>query len=120
MNYFKYQNYERSSISFLNAYVANMIAYLRRLHPEVSIHEIQSFVKKEIQNTIQRPKMQTVVYPSYGNAELKLIDLLDYTKTIRENIITPAGVLYVQPSKKQSFIRRKIVNNLKARNFIKN
>lgn len=115
MNFFKYPTYERSQVSFLNAYSANLTAYLRRRYPQVDITEIKAFVKNEIETNIKRPKMETVMYPSYGNAELKSIDLLSYTKTMRENIITPAGVLYIQPSKKQSFIRKKITNNLAAR-----
>jgi hypothetical protein len=115
MDYFKHQTYERSQVQFSNAYASNIVAYLRRRHPTISTDEILSFVKKEIQTNLKKPKMLTVTYPSYGNAKVEPIDLFSYTGTIRENIITPAGVLYMRPSKKESFLKIKITGNLKFR-----
>lgn len=115
MDYFKHKTYERSQVQLLSAYAGNTIAYLRRRYPDVSIEEIKLFVQREIQTMLHRPKMQTVMYPSYGNAKVESVDLLSYTEIMQQNIITPAGVLYVKPAVKESFLKKKINKNLKFR-----
>lgn len=119
MDHFKYKQYEKSKTQLLNAYITNMVAYLRRQYPNIEVSQIISFVKKEIELKIQKPKLKLVTYSSYGNTELTDVDLLSYTETIQENIITPAGVLYMKPSKKESFIKKKINKNLKFRKIQK-
>jgi hypothetical protein len=119
MDYFKYPRYKRSDIKLLRAYVDNMTVYLQRLHPSVSIATIQEFVQADVRRSLQRPQLTMVDYPSYGNAQLATTDLLTYTETMRNNIVTPAGVLYMPPSVKESFLKKKLTKNMNARKIQK-
>ena len=111
MDYFHFKDYTRDKATLLRAYTENQIGYLRRLHPNVTTDTIKQFVESEIQQTLKKRSLSIISYPSYGNAKIDTVDLLKYTETMRENIITPAGVLYMPPSKIESFLKKKIVNN---------
>lgn len=115
MDYFKYPNYERTNTRLLLAYGENMIAYLQRQYPDVRLDELQQFVQEEVNRTLVRPTLTLIDYPSYGNANLTNVDLLAHTEHLRRHIITPAGVVYQQPSVKESFLKKKIKFNLAAR-----
>lgn len=119
MDYFKYPTYQREDVSVLQAYMQNTMAYLRRLHPEASIDTIRNFINDQVQTSLTRPTLKMINYPSYGNAQIETRDLLEYTDVIRQNIITPAGVLYVRPSVKESFLKRKLLDNISARKLQK-
>ena len=115
MEYFKYKDYERDNTSLLRAYAENQIAHLRRLHPTVPVDKIQKFVMSEIETRLKKPTIEIVDYPSCGNANLVKVDLLSHTQKLRENIITPAGVAYVLPEVKESFLKKKIIANTLTR-----
>lgn len=119
MDYFKYPSYKRSDVKLLRAYVENMRTYLQTLYPSVSADQIDAFVKTEVKQTLKRPQLHRVDYPSYGNANLATTDLLIYTETMRQNIVTPAGVLYMPPSIIESFLKKKLSDNIKARKVFK-
>ncbi len=119
MEYFRQSHYTRSKLSLQAAYFGNMVAFLRRQHPDLTVDEIKAFVNQHMQQSLKRPQMTIVDHPSYGNAEMAQVDLLDYTVKLRQNIITPSGSLYVPPSQTESFLKRKIVSNLKKRKFHK-
>jgi len=119
MNYFKCSTYQREDVSVLQAYMQNTIAYLRRLHPEVSTDKIRDFVNAQIQTSLTRPTLKMINYPSYGNAQIEDRDLLEYTDVIRQNIITPSATLYVKPSVKESFLKRKLLDNMAVRKIHK-
>ena len=115
MQHFKHETYDRPKTDLIAAYISNTASYLRRRYPQVTLTEILEFVKKEVNTRLRRPKMELVNYPSYGNAELISVDLLEYTKQFQENIVTPVGVLYMRPTKKEAFLKKKISDNLKFR-----
>jgi hypothetical protein len=115
MEYFKFPDHQRESIGIIRAYTENTMAFLRRQHPNVPTSTIQSFVSSEIARSLKRPVLKMINYPSYGNANIETTDLLNYTETLRANIITPAGVTYMPPSVKESFLKRKILDNGVAR-----
>ena len=115
MQYFKFPSYKRETVTLLRAYAENTAAFLRRLHPEVSNAQIQDFVTNEINRSLTRPTLKMIDYPSPGNAKLIDTDLLSYTETMRKNIITPAGVIYVPSATKESFLKRKLLDNMAAR-----
>jgi hypothetical protein len=115
MDYFKFASYERDPVTLLRAYAENQAAFLQRLHPDVSLDTIKRFITTDVQKSLRRPALKMVAYPSYGNATLTTVDLLDYTATMRKNIITPAGVIYMPASVKESFLKRKLLDNMKVR-----
>ena len=115
VDYFKFKDYTRDDVTLPRAYMENQIAFLRRMHPSIPVETIRSFVVAEVQRSIQKPKINYINYPSYGNAELISGDLLSYTETIRKNIISPAGVVYMPPEVEESFLKTKILSNGAAR-----
>ena len=119
MDYFKFPTYERDKVTLLRAYAENQIAYIRRQHPTVPVEQIRDFVVSEIKSTVKKPRLSLINYPSYGNAKLETVDLLDYTDSIRKNVITPAGVVYMPSTQKESFLKNKLLFNGKARKIQK-
>ena len=100
----------------LRAYGENIAAYLQRRYPHATSEQIRAFVSAEATRRLKRPVLKMIEYPSYGNANLAEKDLLNYTdQTIRHNIITPAGTLYVPPSVQESFLKRKLLDNMAFR-----
>ena len=88
---------ERESL-MLN-YVHNMKKYLKTFYTYVSDDELDRFIKDFISQNIQRPKARVVEYPSYGNAELKTMDLLTFIKKINDKVIAPSGTVYQSTDK---------------------
>jgi len=119
MDYFKFNSYERDPVSLLRAYGENMSAFLCRQYPHVPVAQIQTFINNEVTKSLRRPTLKMINYPSYGNGKIETTDLLTYTDTLRKNIITPAGVIYMPPSVKESFLKRKILDNIGTRKVLK-
>lgn len=115
MKHFRYDDYQKKKVELIPTYIQNTTAYLKRRYPHVPVADIVTFVKNEVETQLVKPQVKMVVHKSYGNAELASVDLLDITKQFNDNIITPAGVMYMKVSKKKSFLTAKISDNLKFR-----
>lgn len=85
--------------SLMRNYVFNMKKYLKTFYTYVSDEELEHFIKDFISQNIQRPKARVIEYPSYGNAELKTVDLLTFIKKINDKVIAPSGTIYQSTDK---------------------
>ena len=132
--------------TFMQAYVANMVEYLRLKHPEKTVDELNSLVTQYVRNHLAKLKENNrmavaeglnmeeakakygMLYPtvhmvqatdpenpnprklSYGNlVDVKSMDLLKFTNTYRDKIITPFCSVYETSDKKVSFLCNKLV-----------
>lgn len=80
--------------SFLSSYVNSISIYLKAQFPNYKDDQIRDFVVDYIRNNIKRPKAEIVNYPSYGNQELKKVDLLKMIKDTSSSTIAPGGTVF--------------------------
>lgn len=112
-------SYTRERPKILRAYVENMCAFLKRKYPDASEDEITSFLEKYVQENVHRPVADVLTHPQYGRTVRKNVDLLTHTMNMEDNIITPAGVVYMLPSKKRSILSETLEESVKLRTKFK-
>lgn len=80
--------------SIMQCYFDDMFKYLITLYPKMPEDRIRDFIYKTIEERLQRPQADILVYPSYGNVERKTVDLLTFIKQYRNKIIAPSGTIF--------------------------
>jgi len=80
--------------SIMQCYFDDMFKYLSTLYPKMPESRIRDFIYKTVDERLQRPQADILVYPSYGNIERKTIDLLTFIKRYRNKIIAPSGTIF--------------------------
>ena len=113
---FTKDDYKLDRPKVLRAYLNNIIAYLSMQYPQYPHAEISAFAEQMLKDKVQRPVYRYIDFPSYGNAEEKKKDLLQFTNNVvGSSIITPSGTLYCTPDIKESLLKLKFVDNGKRR-----
>lgn len=105
--------------SLMLSYVNSIKLFLTTNFPHFKEQEIEEFIKKKINELIQRPKAQVVTYPSYGNQDLKELDLLNLVRQYTNKTISPFGTFYettdVHIPNNKEFLDTLVANRDKAK-----
>jgi len=120
LEYFKQHEYKKKRTTLAISYVQNIVSYIKTMNPNMSEDLIKTFVTNYIKENMQRPTIEIIDHPSYGNAELKTVDLYDHVRKHQYKLITPCGTIYQTPDIKESFLKVKINKNLAKRKKLKN
>lgn len=113
------ETYVLSRPKIMAAYLENMTDHLRQQHPDVPVEKINAFVQGVVRTRLKRPKVFVHTHPRYGVTEQKEVDLLQYATGLQTEIITPAGVIYMPPSRKKSILAQMLEASVAARNKFK-
>ena len=120
VDYLKHKSYETHRPSCFSEYIALQTTNLKLKHPNIPKEKLESFVKKIAQKRFKDPKVDIVRHPKPGTMVRETIPLSTHIrKNIAQNILTPAGVVYCLPTKRESFLKRSISLKLAARKSFK-
>ncbi len=117
---FKHDQYEANRPRMLSAYIVQMTSYLKSLHPEQPLGEIQAFVNDLVTKQIKVPSVEILRHPTPGNTIRETVSLTHHVaKNIGQDIITPSGTVYMLPTKKKSFLKASLANKIGERKVFK-
>lgn len=116
---FKDNDYHSEPFRVLGHYVEQQVQHLKRKHPNLSVDQIESIVKRIAKDRVKDPKIQRITFPTPGNHKKEIVSTTQHLKDIEGNITSPSGNTYCPPTRKESFIRLTIIDNIKQRGAFK-
>lgn len=122
MTYIRAETYgkERDRPKLLAGYLQNVTSYLIMNNPTASLEEIDSFVKKTINERFKSPTVEAVHHKTEGNSEIVKLPLHKYIETIiADNNLSPSGTSYLLVSRRESFLRVSLEEKIAVRNKFK-
>lgn len=105
--------------SLIKSYVDNIKVAIKMRWPSIPDDRIDKLVRDRVENTIKRPKAKVIVYPSFGDMELKELDLLSVIRTHNTKVISPYGTIYESTDVKISNDKQFMDQLVSARNTAK-
>lgn len=112
-------NYKLRRPPIVNTYRSRIIDYLKRENPNDSIEEISAFADMIISDNIRVPELDIAYHPRYGVTEYKTVRLPELIKLLGDNILSPAGSVYVPSSVQKSVISELLEEKKQERNYYK-
>lgn len=116
---FKDNEYHSEPFRVLGHYVEQHVQHLKRKYPNLSEDKIRSIVKQISKDRVKDPQVQRISFPTPGNHKKEIVNTTEHLKDIEGNITSPSGNTYCQPTRKESFIRLTIIDNIKQRGVFK-
>lgn len=78
----------------MKCYIENQVEHLRLVFPDLSVEELTEIVREDAKKSFKRPECQVIVYPEPGECDLRTLDLLNFIKVHRADVITPSGTMF--------------------------
>ena len=80
------------------SYIDDQVKFLKLKYPDKSEDELTEIVKKIVKDKIKRPRAKVIYYPTFGDAVMKIEDLLNITRKYNDKFISPCGTFFESPN----------------------
>ena len=108
--------YDTSRPDHKQVYIENAMMYLRRTFNDP---DLERHLKEVIDERITVPMAEIQYHPVYGKTEQKTLPLSKFAQFVGDDILSPAGTVYLKNETKTSMLARILEGSIAERNVFK-